>query len=79
MTEPRALTGPEIIAHVREADNFHLHGDAYWSSVVIAVLDAIREPSEAMVDAACKSTFNIVSHPAIWRAMVDALKREVAG
>jgi hypothetical protein len=85
MTELRALTGSEIVerVRVRNADNLHLGGAAYWRSVVAAVLDAIAEPSPAMVEAAAQCWMSEgggmeIAPSQMWRAMVDARKSEIA-
>ncbi len=46
---------------------------------ILELLDATREPSEAMLDAAARRNFEPYRTPydAIWVAMVDSLKREI--
>jgi hypothetical protein len=105
MTEPRALTGPEIVERVaaslldqREKLLAFIYtkpigwdmAPAHWraeltddaKAAISALLDAISEPSETMLDAGLCCADDDDATTAIrniWSAMRVALKREVAG
>lgn len=78
----------------REAENVRLGGilppweqstdetREAWRGIARAVLDAIREPSDAMLDAACRADGLPRPNPAAliyWQAMIDAALGESDG
>ncbi len=82
--QKQPLTGPEIVELVR-ASIAAKYGltllDETIVAAILATLDAIREPSEAMVRAASEKIFPPYTPiPGVeWRAMIDVLRREIAG
>ncbi len=87
MTAP--LSGPEIIERVIDASHGRQHdGDirGAWRDAILDVLDAIREPSAAMLrEAEDDALLCLCGRPTqndnrrAFGVMIDALRREIAG
>ncbi len=88
-------TGPELVERVIAASHGRQpDGDirAAWRDAIIDVLDAIREPSEEMLDAGEHINSELLNNnapigqaiyrepaKAVFREMIDVLRREIAG
>ena len=66
----------DMIERVAKAinDTMLQHGDYKPDELARAAIEAIREPTEKMIDAGSKEQRNILSKPieGIWTAMIDA-------
>ncbi len=75
-------TGPGLVERVIAASHGRQHdGDirGAWRDAVLDMLDAIREPSEAMLRAVPQGLGHRYYARMIWRAMINALRQEIAG
>ncbi len=81
--QKQPLTGPEIVKGMIETWFASTAGEdeAAMRAVLLHVLDAIREPTAEMAAEGARTWFERgawePSH--IWRAMIDARRREIAG
>ncbi len=80
------MTGPEIVERVASQIDFSgLDVHKIARTAILALLDAIREPSEARIrtghEAYCADDSEDVEGgiSAVWMAMIDALRKEITG
>ncbi len=79
------MTGPEIVERIEYRVNDEYGGDCTIVELIPLVLDAIREPSDALIrtghEAYCADDSEDVEEGilAAWRAMIAALRKEIAG